>query len=189
MPNENILVEGLKSGNREAWRSFIDEYKDKIFRTALSYIPFEDEAEDLAQEIFIEVFQNIHRFRQEASLSTWVYRITVNKAINYLKKNRKYHSTKPIEEYLVTEPEVSFSAQDAATPLQQKESRKIIQQAITSLPDRQAVVFIMHKFEGKSYKEISEILDISLSAVESLMHRAKTSLQDKLLSLYRQYHK
>ncbi len=189
MPDEKDMIEGLKSGNHETWRNFIDEFKDRIYKTALSYIPFAEEAEDLAQEVFVEVYQNIHKFRQEASLSTWVYRITVNRAINYLKKNRKYHTTKPIEEYFILETEPALSGQDASTSLQEKESRRIIHQAISDLPERQATVFVMHKIEGKSYKEIAEILDITVPSVESLMHRAKITLQGKLQSLYRQYHK
>jgi RNA polymerase sigma factor (sigma-70 family) len=189
MLNEKELVAALKEGNQSAWTMLIDEYKEKVFKTALSYIPFSDEAEDLAQEVFIEVYKSISNFREDASLSTWIYRITINKAINYLKKNRKYHSAKPIEDYEIFEASKSSDQNEAAGLIQQKEHRKIIQMAIQQLPSRQAKVFIMHKIEGRPYKEISELLDISISSVESLMHRARNSLQKKLISLYREMHK
>lgn len=186
MTDEKNFIEQLKAGNEHAWRRLMEEYKDKVFKTALSYIPFADDAEDLAQDVFVEVYRSIANFRHESSLSTWIYRITVNKSLNALKKNRKYYSAMPIEEYEVFEPQTD---DQTSALLQQKEQRKIIQQAIQTLPDRQAMVFVMHKIEGKSYKEIAEILDISLSSVESLMFRARAALQKKLLALYRQSQK
>jgi RNA polymerase sigma factor (sigma-70 family) len=183
------FVQKLRQGDEVSWKKLIDNYKDKVFKTALSFVPFADDAEDLAQEVFVEVYKSISGFRGNSSLSTWIYRITVNKAINYLKKNRKYLNARPIDDYIAVEKEMASDSQDASFSVQQKEHRKIIMQAIQKLPERQATVFVMHKINGKPYKEISELLDISLSSVESLMHRARISLQDKLISLYKQYQK
>jgi RNA polymerase sigma-70 factor, ECF subfamily len=180
------MIEGLKAGNESVWRSFIDEYKNKIFKTALSYIPFEDEAEDLTQEVFMEIYKSIGNFRAESSLSTWIYRITINKAINHLSKNKKHHTTRPIEDFVVAERQSGGESTDASSMIQQKEYRKIIQNAISQLPERQAKAFVLHKIDGRSYKEISEILDISLASVESLIHRAKSGLQKKLINIYTQ---
>jgi RNA polymerase sigma factor (sigma-70 family) len=189
MAGDKELIKLLRDGNEIAWRSFIDEFKDKVFRTALSYIPFPEEAEDLTQEVFVEVFQRLDKFREESGLSTWIYRITVNKAINHLKKNRKYHLARPRDDFLIAEPSKTDGIPDASHAFQQKESRKIIHEAILSLPERQTMVFVLHKIQGRSYREISDILQISLPSVESLMHRAKSALQKKLFVLYRQYHK
>ncbi len=186
MYDDKDFVALLQKGDELSWRQFIDEYKNKLFRTALSYIPFTQEAEDLVQEVFLEVHRSIHKFRAESTLSTWLYRITVNKSINYLKQNKKYFANKPIEDYFLLENQQQISGEDASTRLLQKEQRKIIQQAIDKLPSRQSSVFVLHKIDGKSYKEIAEILDISLSSVESLMFRARISLQKHLIELYRQ---
>jgi len=189
MNDEQFFLRQLKEGNESAWTKLIDEFRDKVYRTALSYIPFSDDAEDVAQEVFIEVYKSIGSFRQDASLSTWIYRITVNKSLNLLKKNRKYYSVRPIEEYELFEPQHGLDADQASATIIRKEQRKHIQQAIQTLPDRQAMVFVMHKIEGRSYKEIAEILDISIPSVESLMFRAKNALQKKLLALYLQSQK
>lgn len=189
MLDENEFINLLKEGKEATWREFVDEYKDKVFKTALSYIPFYDEAEDLAQEVFIEIYKSIVHFRGDASLSTWVYRITVNKAINHLRKNKKHYLSRSAEDYEVYGPAENMQTSDASENFQRKEYRKIIQHAIQELPERQATVFVLHKIEGKSYKEISDILNISLSSVESLMFRARSALQSKLLFLYRQMHK
>jgi len=182
-------VEKLRQGDEASWTKLIDDYRDKVFKTALSFIPFADEAEDLAQEVFIEVHKSIAGFQGKSSLSTWIYRITVNKAINYLKKNKKYLNARPIEDYMAIEEGIYADTTDASASIQQKEHRKIISQAIQGLPERQATVFVMHKIEGQSYREIAELLNITLSSVESLMHRARITLQSKLISLYKQYHK
>ncbi len=189
MQNETEFIELLKQGEETSWRELVEEFKDKVFKTALSYIPFADEAEDLTQDVFVEVYKSIQNFRGDSSLSTWIFRITVNKAINYLKKNKKHHMSRSVEDYDVFEPSESEITSDASEIFQQKEYRRIIQQAIRDIPERQASVFVLHKIEGKSYKEISDILNISVSSVESLMFRARKALQTKLLSLYRQMYK
>jgi len=189
MTEDKAFIQQLKEGNENAWRMLIDEYKDKVLKTALSYIPFSDDAEDVAQDVFIEVFKSIGTFRQDSSLSTWIFRITVNKALNVLRKNKKQYALRPIEEYEVFEPQMMNVVDDASVFIQQKEQRKIIQQAIQQLPERQAMVFVMHKIEGRSYKEISELLDITISSVESLMFRAKNTLQEKLIVLYQSEYK
>ncbi len=187
--DSELFLDSLRNGDETSWKILIDDYKDKVFKTVLSFVPFVDDAEDLAQEVFIEVHKSIAGFRRQSTLSTWIYRITVNKAINYLKKNKKHLNSRPLQDYFSDTHEQYAVTDDASSSIQQKEHRKIIMQAIQSLPQRQAKVFVMHKIEGMPYKEISEMTNLSLSSVESLMHRAKISLQSKLISLYRQYQK
>lgn len=178
---ENILIEKLKQGNENAWRELIDNLKNKIYKTALSFIPSTDDAEDIVQEVFIEAHKNINNFRADSSISTWLYRITVNKSLNFIKKNKKI-----INSYFINNDEnnkylLSTDSKNPATILQQKETRRIIYATINQLPKKQSTVFIMHKINGYSYKEISEITNLSISSVESLIHRAKKSLQKKLV--------
>lgn len=187
--DRGLFLDSLRKGDESSWKKLIDDYRDKVFKTALSFVPFVDDAEDLAQEVFIEVHKSISGFRGQSTLSTWIYRITVNKAINYLKKNKKHLNSRPLQDFFTGEHEQNTISPDASSSVQQKEHRKIIMHAIQSLPERQAKVFVLHKIEGMPYKEISEMMNLSLSSVESLMHRARISLQSKLISLYRQYQK
>lgn len=186
--SEQQQIEELRSGSETVWRTFIDQYKNRVYKTALSFVPFADDAEDISQEVFIEVHRSINRFREDSTLSTWIYRITVNKALNYIKRNKNHFSTRSFDDYNGTElSEIpGTDADESAKNLIQKEQQQIIHQALNKLPERQRTVFVMHKMDGLSYKSISEVLEISLSSVESLMHRAKLSLQHYLTELYMQ---
>jgi len=181
MLSEQQFVEKLKNQDEQAYRELIDSYKNKVLKTALSFIPFKEDAEDVAQEVFIDVFKNIQNFRQDASISTWIYRITVNKSLNYIKRNRKYIENRSIDDYYTYENVHPHSNHnETSSYIESKQLAQAIHNALLSLAERQRVVFVMHKIEGKSYKEISDVLRISLFSVESLMHRAKLNLQKKL---------
>ena len=179
--NNKDFIQKLKDGDENTWRELIDTLKDKMYKTAFSFVASYDDAEDIVQDVFVEVHKNINNFRADSSISTWIYRITVNKSLNFLKKNKKTIQSSLVSETEIENNNYSAKIHTPSSILQQKETRKMIYQAIGKLPERQAMVFVMHKIDGRSYKEISEILEISVSSVESLMHRAKRSLQKKLI--------
>jgi len=181
MYDEQEFVERLKNAEEKAYKELIDTYKNKILKTALSFVPFFEDAEDITQEVFIEVFRSIKKFRQDSSLSTWIYRISVNKSINYTKKNRKYFENKSINDYYAFENIQSQNdSNETLYNMESKQLAQLIHNALQTLNEKQRTVFVMHKIEGIPYKEISNLLGISLSSVESLMHRAKLKLQKKL---------
>lgn len=186
MTDEKQLIKLLQEGNENAYRELINKYKDKIFKTALGFVPFEEVAEDLTQEVFIEVFRSINSFRGDSKLSSWLYRIAINKSINYINKNKKHIYNKTIDEYAdyATFSELHTDKDETLKILNQKEQRKIINEALNKLPERQRVCFSLNKIDGLSYKEISEIMTISISSVESLIHRAKSGLQKLLINYY-----
>lgn len=178
--NNQYFIQKLQEGNENTWRELVDTLKNKMYKTAFSFVANYDDAEDIVQEVFIEAHKNINNFRADSSISTWIYRITVNKSLNFLKKNKITIQSSLVSESEIENNNYSQKTQTPSSILQQKETRKLIYKAISDLPKRQAMVFVMHKIDGRTYKEISEILEISISSVESLMHRAKKSLQKKL---------
>ncbi len=136
------------------------------------------DAEDVAQEVFIAVHEHIRSFRGDAKLSTWIYRIAITKSLDALRK-RKRRSTQPLPE----DNGYTHSFHHPGTQLANKELAAMLFKAISRLPDNQKTAFILHKTEGQSYSDIAEIMNTSLPAVESLMFRAKQKLQ-KLLAQY-----
>jgi len=184
MKEEKELIEKLKEGDRGAYRQLLKQYQEKVLKTAISFVPFYEDAENIAQDVFLEVFKNIHKFRHDASISTWIYRITLNKSINYSKKNQKYFTSKSVDDYhdIYTNDSLNNNSEKL---LENKELKKILYIALSQLPENQRLAFSLHKMDGFSYKEISEIMQMSLSSVESLIHRAKTGLQKKLIKLYK----
>ena len=163
-------------------------HKDRVYNTCLGFLHHPEDAEDTAQEVFMQVYESIGSFEQESALSTWIYRIAVNKSLELLRKrNRKkrrgffmalLNSDQPDE----AEDRTFFLQPGIA--MEKKEEAKILMEAIDSLPDRQRIAFTLHKIENLSYKEIAEIMEISLAAVESLIHRALKNLRKSLYVYY-----
>ncbi len=185
---ENELITNLKQGSETAFRDIVNIYKSKVVNTCFGFVNNSADADDLAQEVFVEVFQSIHQFNQESSLSTWIYRISVNKSLDHLRKiNRKKRWAQLIR--LTTQSnEINDSLvmyeQTPESTFEDKERLKIVLHAIGKLPQNQKTAFTLHKYEDLSYKEISEIMHTSVSSVESLIHRAKKNLKKMLTHYY-----
>ncbi len=183
-----IDISLLKSGDIFSFNSVVEMYTKQVFATCLGFVHNAEDAGDLAQEVFIEVYRSIGSFRSEAKLSTWIYRIAVNKSLNHLRKNRKnkflvYMETlftgSDSREY---EMEPVSQSTEADKNLKNKELIKVLNDAIDSLPNNQKAAFVLAKFDELSYHEISEIMKLSISSVESLIHRAKLGLQKRLIN-------
>jgi RNA polymerase sigma factor (sigma-70 family) len=179
-----LLVERLKTGDEHAFREVVALYHEKIYNTCLSFVKQEDDADDLAQEVFIEVFRSIGKFRMASSISTWIYRIAVNKSLEYLRKrkvrsrfNRLFHG-----ESSESNHQVDFVHPGVIE--ERKEYAARLFRAIDQLPDQQKTAFILHKIEGLSYDDIAAVMGKSMSSVQSLLHRARLGLQQSLRSLY-----
>lgn len=190
MTDQNKLVERLKKGNESAFSELLDEFQQKVFHTCLSFVPNKEDAEDVAQEVFLEVYKSVHKFKGNAKLSTWIYKITTNKCLEFIRKK----SAKKRFAFMqsITGNEIPFDKTNYFTEfnhpgiqLENKEKTETIYRAINSLPDSQKVIFTLAKLDGKSCQEIVEITGKSLSSVESIMFRAKKNLQKKLENFYK----
>lgn len=187
--NDQALIEALKSGDRSAFKVFYETYADRVYNTALGLVQNEDDARDITQEVFVTAFENIRHFRQEAQLSTWLYRITVSQSLDFIKaKKRKKRGGGMIRIFKNKEdrsmPDVPHFAHPGVL-LEQQENARILFAAVQSLPDNQKVAFTLHKVEGLSYQEVADTMNMSLSAVESLLHRAKQNLKKWLENYYK----
>jgi len=153
--------------------------------TVYRYTGNRNEVEDLAQEIFFKVYRAATRYTPQAKFSTWLYRVVVNHCLNYRRSQKKSALTTSLDHPLPGEdtPPLQVAQPQGQQPeslMQQQELQRAIERAIGELPDRQRMAIILSRFEGFSYKEIAQILECSLSAVESLLFRAMTSLKEKL---------
>ena len=184
---DKTLVDELKKGSEEAFRSLVELYQQRVYHTAIGLMRSEDEAEDISQEVFIEVFESIHRFKGEARLSTWVYRITVTKCLELMRYKKRKKRFAPLLGLFNTEGKQIIEPVEFVHPgirLEQQEHAAMLFQAIDKLPEHQQTAFTLHKLQGLSYQEISAIMETSLSSVESLMHRAKSNLKKYLTKYY-----
>ena len=149
-----------------------------------------EDAEDIAQEVFIEVFRSIHKFRADAKISTWLYRIAVNRSLNFIRDNKKRRWFQSFEDSVQSKTRelqniTSSKTDQPEFQLENKQRAILLHEAIDSLAQNQKVAFTLSKYEDLSYQEISAVMDLSVSSVESLLHRAKKNLQKKLYKCYK----
>lgn len=174
--NEKELVEAILRGDRHAFKSLVDIYQLMIINICHGFVHDRGKAEDIAQDIFIHIFESLNTFRFQSKLSTWMYRITVNTCINYCKSAKRKIIKIDIDSWKKHETSASYDMPQQKI-LEEKEELNLLYKAINRLPDKQKTAFILNKYEDLSYKEIAEIMEISLSSVESLIFRAKKNLE------------
>lgn len=186
MPPE-IDIQKLKAKNEEAFRQFIDAYGKDIFNLCLSIVPNNEDAEDISQEAFIEAHKNIHLFREGAHIKTWLYRIAINKCYDYLKwskRKKRFAIMQPLFNREDEPIEIPSDFQHPGITLENKEHAKVLYAALETLPENQNTAFVLFEIQGMSYKEISDTMKVTVSAVEALLFRARAALRKKLYKYY-----
>ncbi|MEE4286916.1 MAG: RNA polymerase sigma factor [Mariniphaga sp.] len=188
--NEAEIINKLKQGNELAFKELVENYRQMVVNTCFGLLHNTDDAEDVAQDVFIEVFRSVVNFRADSKISTWLYRIAVNRSLNFIRDNRKRKWFQSFSEVVESKKEMlnelsHQSADDPVSELENNQRALILHEAIDSLPENQRVAFALNKYEDLAYKEISEVMNLSVSSVESLIHRAKKNLQKKLYNCYK----
>ena len=187
---EKKFITDLQSRKQSAYSQLIEDYEQKVFGSCISFVPNKEDAEDIAQEVFLEVFNSIHKFKGNSKLSTWIYRITTNKCLEFIRKKntkKRFAFMQSIIGNDIPIDRTSYFTEfnHPGIVLENKERNETIFKAINQLPEGQRIVFTLHKVDGKSYQEISKIIDKSVSSVESLMFRARKKLQKLLDNFYK----
>lgn len=187
---ENEFIKALKNHDAKAYGKLLDDFQQKVFGTCISFVPNKEDAEDIAQEVFVEVFNSIDKFKGASKLSTWIYRITTNKCLEFIRsKNTKkrfaFLQTLFGNDIPIDKTSYFTEMNHPGIILENKEKGKALFHAINQLPESQKTVFTLSKIDGKSYQEICEITNKSLTSVESLMFRAKKNLQELLAKFYK----
>lgn len=183
---EQELVLQLQQGNEAAFRKLVDAYEKMVYNTALGIVQNENDADDITQEVFIQVYQSVADFKGASRFSTWLYRITLGKALDLEKKKKRKKRFGFVQALFGGAEEEKIPAVEFDHPgvqLEKKENAASLFKALKQLPDNQRIAFTLHKMEGRSYSEVAEIMDTTVTAVESLMARGKTNLK-KILSTY-----
>ena len=186
---ETELVNRLKRGDEEAFRIIFNDNQKKVINACYRLVNDIDTAEDLTQEVFIKVYSSINQFRGESQLSTWIYRIAITKSLDHLRAQKR-KKRMAILKYLSgdDEKQIEIEAPKDQNPdviIDNSERMKDLNDAINSLPENQRVAFSLSKYDEMSSKEIAEVLSTSISAVESLIHRAKKNLEKRLYNYYK----
>jgi RNA polymerase sigma-70 factor (ECF subfamily) len=181
---ERALIERCKRGDLAAFNDLVRRYEKQVYNFAYRLTGNYDDANDVAQDAFLRVFNAIGSFRGEASFSTWLFRITTNVFLDERKRARA-HPNASLDEYLeLEESSVARQIEDPSpTPeavLEQSERAEILQKAIGGLPEYQRAMVTLYHGQQKSYEEIAEIMDLPIGTVKSRLNRARLALKEKL---------
>ena len=190
--NEWNLIERLKKGDDAAFKEIVESSQGLVYNTALGIVQNPEDAEDVAQEVFVQLYESIKSFKGESKLSTWLYRITVSKAMDHLRKKKRKKRFAYVQSLFGANEELVHDPPDFVHPgvsLDNKEKAKELFKAIDQLPAKQKIAFTLNRIEGLSYQEISEIMKLTVASVESLLHRARKNLRKNLETYYLQNEK
>lgn len=181
---ERATIQQCKQGVIAAFDKLIERYEKRVFNFAFRMAGNYDDANDVAQEAFIRVFNSIGTFRGDANFSTWLYRIVTNVYLDERKK-AKSHLHTPLDDLI--ELEENTVARQVVDPgptpeelAERQERHELIQKAINTLPDYQRVMVLLYHTESKSYEEIAEIMNLPIGTVKSRLNRARLALKEKL---------
>ena len=182
---EKVLINGLKKRDKGSFEEMVNLYKDRIYNVTIGMIQSVEDAEDLTQEVFVEVFNSIGDFREDSSLNTWLYRIAVNKSLELIRKRSRKKRFGFMTSIFAETKEMQIpDFEHPGVKLENKERAAVMFKAIAKLPETQRTAFMLSKVEEFSYKEISEIMKVSVASVESLLFRAKANLKKYLEDYY-----
>ena len=188
--SDTEIIEQLKQGSQLAFKKLVETYQKLVINTCYGLVQNREDAEDIAQDVFIEVYRNINNFRADSKISTWLYRIAVNRSLNYIRDNKKHKWFRSFEDEVAAKNKHLQQLESPKTEqpeyeLENKQRATILHEAISDLPQNQKIAFTLSKYEDLSYQEISQVMELSVSSVESLLFRAKKNLQKKLYKCYK----
>ena len=179
------LLRNLRAGDKASFNKLVMLYGKRVINTCYRFLLDKEDAEDISQDVFIEVFQSIKSFRGDAKLSTWIYRIAVTKCLDEIKKRNRKKRITSLGKMLHLDEVANWIAGGTMPDkqLQEKEKMKEVMQALNTLPDSQRVAFTLSKIDGYTNPEIAEIMNTTTIAVESLVYRAKKKVSEELESI------
>lgn len=182
--NETELILQLKSQDEKAIRFFVERYQQQVFTITLKFVFNSLDAEDLTQESFMDALSHINTYDEQASLTTWLYRITVNRCLMYIRAQKRKKRFAIIRSIFQTDEDEPIAIEDkqasAERDLMNLELSQQLKTAIERLPENQRMAFSLIYLSEFSYAEVAQILEVSVKAIESLLSRAKSKLRLEL---------
>ncbi|MDQ5930265.1 MAG: hypothetical protein QG594_2052 [Bacteroidota bacterium] len=177
--------------NPESFQELYAQYKTLVYNVALNYVQNIEDAEEITQDVFVQLFQSIATFKQQSSLKTWIYRITINKSLDFLKHKKSQKRFFIFGKRSENEFEIQniSNFEHPGVLLENKEKSKLLFGLINQLNENQKTAFILSKIDGLSNPEIAVIMQLTVSSVESLLFRAKENLKKKLGNKFDEYRK
>ncbi|MDA2918105.1 sigma-70 family RNA polymerase sigma factor [Desulfobacterota bacterium AH_259_B03_O07] len=193
----DLVQKFVNENNQAALGEIFNRYVEKVYGIALRITGNPSYAEEVLQEVFLTLIKKAHTFRGEAKLSSWVYRVTVNASFMHLRAEKKYESNVSLDNYVPYDEKGTLMGKIKAKDwssrpdiiIFSKEALETIEKSVNELPESFRIVYHLRDVEGLSNEEISKILDLSVPAVKSRLHRARLFLRDRLSDYFDEWRK
>ncbi|MEA3504921.1 MAG: sigma-70 family RNA polymerase sigma factor [Bacteroidota bacterium] len=177
LSNDNIYIEKVLNGDRSAFSFLINNYKDMVYTIVLKIVRSREDAEEIAQDVFLKAFQSLSTFRKESRFSTWIYRIAYNMAI--FKTRQKRVVVEAIDENIIENYSVD-NIHENVFALDADEKRKLIDVVLDNLPEDECLLITLYYKEECTVNDVAEILNLTQSNVKVKLHRTRKKLSQKL---------
>ena len=192
-PSDKELIEQFRNGDQSAFEQLVIRHQRRVYNLAYRITGLPDEAQELAQEIFIKVYQKLDTFRGEAAFTTWLYQVAANHSKNKLKylKRRKYYTSSSVDEPIegangAIEKQFESPAPTPEDLMNSAQLQKIVQEKLSELPDEHRIVLTLRDIQGLDYDQIAKITGLALGTVKSRIHRGRLELKRKLAFLFKE---
>jgi RNA polymerase sigma factor (sigma-70 family) len=185
--NQQELIVQLQQGDGQAFKKLVDEWQDMVYNTALGIVQNADDADDITQDVFIQVYQSVSSFKGESKFSTWLYRIVITKSLDHLKKKKRKKRFGFMQSLFGNNSDEEIHPEEFNHPgvlMENKERAAELFKALQQLPDKQRIAFTLHRLEAQRHQDIAAVMELSVTAVESLIARAKGNLRQILKDYY-----
>ena len=178
--DEISIIKQVLGGDADAFEHIVKKYEKKVYNLALRYLKNRDDALDLSQEVFIQVYNNLAQFRGDSQFSTWIYRVTYNKCVDMLRKTQKLRRNVVMS----TDDENFFETRDRRASIEEdyegRETLVTVMKIIDTLPSEQRDVMILRYIKDLSYSQIADVLEIAEGTVKSRLNRARLKIKEQL---------
>ncbi|MBR2743535.1 MAG: sigma-70 family RNA polymerase sigma factor [Clostridia bacterium] len=178
--NIDVIIKHVLDGDTDAFELIVKRYEKKVYNLALRYLKNPDDALDVSQDVFIQVYQNLSGFRGDAQFSTWIYRVTYNKCVDMLRKTQKIRRNVVMS----TDDENFFETRDGSASIEEsyegRETLLAVMKIIDALPDEQRDVVMLRYIKDLSYAQIAEVMDIAEGTVKSRLNRARIKIKEQM---------
>ena len=174
--DDSVLVEEVRNGSPRAYEQLMERYQNQVYRIAYSYTRNKEQSLDITQNVFIKVYENLHKFRGDSQFKTWLLRITGNESQNWIKKNLRYQREEDLEP-LLSRDQARLNQEDE---LLARENRTLLLHSLYELNTRHRLVVVLRYFENYSIKEIAEVLHCSDGMVKNILFRSLQKMKNNL---------
>jgi RNA polymerase sigma-70 factor, ECF subfamily len=186
--DDKTLIERIALRDESAFKLFVEKHHQMVLNICNNILHDFDDSMDVSQEVFIKIYESIDQFRGDSKITTWLYRIAVNKSLNFLRSRKKNRWFASLDLLFGDDKKQMDLEDDALLPgedMEMDENKKVLHDALKKLPEKQNTAIALSHFEDLSYKKISEIMQISVSEVGVLINRGKKKLQKFIINYYK----